>query len=68
MDSQLQACDNARAPLVAQIQDALQAAETGERPVVPWEAGRLVDRAHRLIQDASDLAGDTTPPANDVCS
>jgi hypothetical protein len=67
MDSQLQACDNARAPLVAQIQDALQAAETGERPV-PWEAGRLVDRADRLMKDASDLAGDTTPPANDVCS
>ena len=68
MDAQLQACNNARAPLVAQIQGVLQAAETGERPVDPRQAGRLVKQADQLIQDASQLAGDSTPPTSTICS
>ena len=68
MDDQLQACENARAPIVAQMQSVLQAAETGQRPVDPFEARRLVNRADQLIQDASELANDPTPPASAICS
>jgi hypothetical protein len=68
MDAQLQACDEAGAPLVAQIQGVLQRAETGEQPVNPCEARRLVKQADQLIQEASQLAGDSTPPASTVCS
>lgn len=67
-DAQLQACENQRAPLVAQIQSVLQAAETGRRPVNPVRARQLIKRADQLIQDAGELASDPTPPASDVCS
>ena len=50
------------------MQSVLQAAETGQRPVDPFEARRLVNRADQLIQDASELANDPTPPASAICS
>jgi len=68
MDSQLQACASARASLVAQIGEVLQAAEDGDQPVSHREARTLVGEADALISDAATLASSPTPPAGTVCS
>jgi hypothetical protein len=68
MDSQLQACENQRTGLVAEIQQALEAAETGNAPVSSWHAFWLIGQANRLISDAKKLAGASTPPSYTVCS
>jgi hypothetical protein len=40
MDSQLQACANARDSLAARIRSVLEAAETGQQPVAPRKPRR----------------------------
>jgi hypothetical protein len=67
MDSQLQACANARSSLIAQIQSALQAAQSGQQPVGRNEAQQLIGQADALIADAQQLASASTPPAQQVC-
>ena len=42
--------------------------ETGERPVTPWQARRLVKQADQLIQDASRLGDGSTLPTSTICS
>ncbi len=66
--SQLQACENQRTALVAQIQPVIDAAENGGAPVSSREASSLIGRADRLIGDAKFLAGASTPPRFTVCS
>jgi hypothetical protein len=66
-DSQLEACENQRTALVAQIQTVLQAAETGQAPVSHREARSLIGQADRLINEARILAGSSTPPSSTVC-
>jgi hypothetical protein len=66
--SQLQACENQRTALVAQIQPVIDAAENGTAPVSSREASSLIGRADRLIGDAKFLAGASTPPRFTVCS
>jgi hypothetical protein len=66
--SQLQACENQRTALVAQIQPVIDAAESGTAPVSNREASSLIGRADRLIGDAKFLAGASTSPRFTVCS
>jgi hypothetical protein len=67
-DDQLQACDNARAQLLPAIQAALQAAESGRRPVTRSQARSLIAQAERLIDDGNVLARSSSqPPARTVC-
>jgi hypothetical protein len=67
MTSQLQACENQRTALVAQIQQVIEGAENGRTPVSSREASYLIARANRLIGDAKFLAGASSPPRFTVC-
>ena len=67
VDAQLQTCDTARQGLAKEILSVLQAAETGRAPLDEHLARSLTARADALIQDASTLAADSSPPAQQVC-
>jgi hypothetical protein len=67
-DQQLAACESARTSLVAQIQSALQAAETGSVALDVTAARSLIAQANQLIGKAQTLQRATTPPKTLLCS
>ncbi len=67
MDAQLQACESERSSLVARIEAALQAAETGRAPLPRNETERWIEQAQRLSHDANTLASSHPVASAPVC-